>query len=56
MVYIIVIETNFKTENSIKNIFYIYKKKKKKKKNTIDQIRFVFLAKRTCVYLDLKGN
>ena len=31
MVYIIVIETNFKAENSIKNLFI---------KKTIDQIRF----------------
>ena len=33
--------------NSIK-IFFI--------KKTIDQIRFVFLSKRTCAHLDLKRN
>ena len=47
MIYIIFIETNFKTENSIK-IFFI--------KKTTDQIRFAFLSKRTCAHLDLKGN
>ena len=43
MICIIVIEANFKIENPIK-IFFI--------KKTIDQIRFVYLSKRTCVHLD----
>ena len=47
MSYIIVIETCFKIENSIK-IFFIKKK--------IDQIRFIFVSKITCAHLDLKGN
>ena len=38
----IVIETNSKTENSIKTLFI---------KKTIEQIRLVFLSKRTCVQL-----
>ena len=42
-----VLETSFKTENSIKSFFI---------KKTIDQIRTVFISKRTCAYLDLKGN
>ena len=47
MIYIMVLETNFKTENSIKAFF---------KKKTINQIRIVFISKRTCAHLDLKGN
>ena len=38
----IVIETNSKIENSIKTLFI---------KKTIEQIRLVFLSKRTCVQL-----
>ena len=43
MIYIIVIETKFKTENSIK-IYFI--------KKTINQIRFIFLSKGKCAHLN----
>ena len=44
MIYIIVLEITFKTENSIKIILI---------KEAIDQIR---ISIRTCAHLDFKGN